>query len=60
MDFLILRFDVGIDEDFIKKLGDILFYLNEFFENDLIIRLWVFYFSFFLLVVISYLYGSNK
>lgn len=36
MDFLILKFDVGIDIEFIKKFGDVLFYLNEFFENDLI------------------------
>lgn len=60
MDFSILRFDVGTDEDFIKKLGDISFYLNEFPENDLITRPWVPYFSPLPLVAISHPHGSNK
>ena len=33
MDFSILEFDVGTDQEFINKLGDVSFYLNEFLDS---------------------------
>lgn len=61
MDFSILKFDVGTDEEFIKKLGDVSFYLNEFLENDLTYnRPWIPYSSPLPLVAISHPHGSNK
>lgn len=61
MDFSILKFDVGTDMEFIKKLGDVSFYLNEFLENDLIFSRPPIQFSSPLpLVAISHPHGSNK
>lgn len=60
MDFSILKFDVGTDEEFVKKLGDVSFYLNEFLENDLPDRPWISYFYPLPLVAISHPHGSNK
>lgn len=60
MDFSILKFDVGTDEEFIKKLGDVSFYLNEFLENDLPNKPYIPYSSPLPLVAISHPHGSNK
>ncbi|KAL9955626.1 hypothetical protein ACROYT_G036977 [Oculina patagonica] len=60
MDFSILKFDVGTDESFIKKLRQASFYLNEFLENDLKNRPTITFTKVLPLLAISHPHGSNK
>ncbi|CAB4036367.1 Hypothetical predicted protein, partial [Paramuricea clavata] len=60
MDFSILKFDMGTDEEFIKTLGEVALYLNEFLQNDLPTTPHLDFPIPLLIIAISHPHGSNK
>ena len=60
MDFSILKFDTGTDEEFIKTLRRVALYLNEFLQNDMPTRPHLDFPIPLLIIAISHPHGSNK